>query len=585
MNVNIFEFWYVFIPIGLAIGAGGYLVRKIIFRQWRLKNALQLERIRRKEIETLNQTKQQFFTNISHELRTPLTLILGPLEQLLASHNLPAKEREQIREIHRNSEKLERLITQLLDFTKVGSGKMKLNSQPVEIIQFTREVIAPFTDFARRYGIAFFVESSVPHLHTELDIEKLDKILYNLLSNAFKFTPKGGTVELNVDVSFPSKSEKNSELRFVVKDTGVGIPLHQQAHIFERFFQANQAQYLKQSGTGIGLALTKDLVELHGGRLSLESTEGKGSIFTAFIPFVHGSNETPNSQQSIVLAEVKDPAQLSRLGKKVPTSLLNKNNPTQPTVLIIEDDPEVCKFIQQCLDDEYRIETAADGIAGLMLATQLAPDMIISDVMMPRMDGLELCTKLKTDIHTSHIPIILLTARTNFEYQLEGLKIGADDYLMKPFSPQLLIARVKNLVATRKQLRMKFGQLLEIDAANFTHSSSDERFLQSLLDIVSNRLADSQFSVKELASETGMSHSVLYRKIKALTGLTAKEFIINLRLKHAAKLLKTQEMNVSEVAFAVGFNDPKYFSTAFRKYFNMSPTQFLVAPSIDQEKN
>ena len=571
--------------LGLIFGLGGYLIWRFRTRQWQLKNALHLERIRRKEIEALNQTKLDFFTNISHELRTPLTLILGPLEQLLASHNLPVKEREQIRLIHRNTEKLERLISQLLDFTKIGSGKMTIQPKRVDIIQLVREVIEPFSDFAKRYGVSFNATSTVPTLEMEVDVEKVDKILYNLLSNAFKFTPKGGEVEMCLGVSQFNKPNSTPTFDLRISDTGIGIPDHQQKHIFERFYQVSQEKRMKQSGTGIGLALTKDLVELHGGTLTLESQEGIGSTFFIQFPLSDTYEQKTLSHSRLVLAEVKDPTQPNGKSKSVVFSKLKMPNSQKPKALVIEDDPEVSHFITQCLESKFQVETAADGIAGLLLATQMAPEIIISDVVMPKMGGLELCAKLKTDIHTSHIPIILLTARTSFEFQLEGLKIGADDYLMKPFSPQLLMARIENLIQARARLRSKFGELLEIDPAALTHSSSDERFFQQLLSIVSERMPDPEFSVKELASVTGMSHSVLYRKIKALTGFTAKEFIVNLRLKKAAKLLKTQEMAVSEVAFAVGFNDPRYFSTVFRKYFDMSPTQFLSSPALNKENN
>ena len=549
--------WAYFLYSALALGLL-LLSRHYTLSRLRLQHDLKLERLRREKTEELEQAKQRFFTNISHELRTPLTLILGPLEQLMAQSAAPA--RETLGYMQRNTRRLLRLINQLMDFSKVESGNMQLELANGDLIEAVRQTAGAFTDLAHRGGIDFQQVYPAGSCQARFDLEKVDQILYNLLSNAFKYTGKGGGVVLRVDL--PATLSAGAPLRISVRDTGPGIPLAEQARVFERYYQVPGEQH--RHGTGIGLALSQELARLHGGQIELESQPGQGSQFTLVLPYETGTGPITLPAGEAMPAPEPRPAVVP---VAVPAGA--------PLVLVVEDQDEVRDFLLSCLQASYRLLAASEGETALRLARTERPDLILSDVMMPGMDGLSLCRHLKTDLATSHIPVILLTARAAPAHQVEGWETGADGYLAKPFHPEVLQAHIANLIRSRQQLRSRFAGG-DVEAGALAANATDERFLQDLVARVEAHLPEPEFRIQELAREMGMSHSGLYRKIKALTGQTAKEFLVNLRLRRAVGLLGEGQLNVSEVAFAVGFSDPKYFSTAFKKQYGCSPSAYPV---------
>ncbi|MEL6853325.1 MAG: hybrid sensor histidine kinase/response regulator transcription factor, partial [Bacteroidota bacterium] len=560
---------YVLIGLGLLFG-----LRKFTHAQWTLKHNLRLERMRREKIEELNQAKLAFFTNVSHELRTPLTMIMGPLEQLKRIGQKNPEASEQLNLMHRNADRLLRLINQLLDFTKVDTSVQEPNLAYGEVRSTIQQIVIPFKDFAVRQKVHFLEKTAFSALWMNLDQEKLDKILYNLLSNAFKFTPQGGQVKLSMWVE---EKENGPYLHLGVADTGVGIPGEEKAKIFDRFYQGENGSRIQEVGTGIGLALTMELVRVLGGEIEVESEEGRGTNFIVSLPLGEGyelKEMDAGMEEHILASPVARPSVPFMVAEAI------SGNPQEvgerPKVLIIEDNPDVRTFLRLSLEQQFLIEEAVSGEEGLLVMQDSTPDLVVCDVMMPQMDGIEVTKRIKSNLRYSHVPVILLTAQTALEYKLQGLEMGADDYIAKPFHPEILRARIHNLISNRRQLHHRFVQMNPFAEVQLTANPTDERFMRSVLELMHERMGDPGFSVKELASAIGMSHSVLYRKIKGLTGLNAKEFMVNLRLHKAAQLLKQPGIKVSEVAFEVGFNDPRYFSTAFRKQFKLSPSQYMA---------
>ncbi len=511
------------------------------------------------KLRELDQAKSHFFANISHEFRTPLALILGPLKDKL-NQNLTTEERKDVSVMHRSAERLQRLINQLLDLSKLESNRLKLNLEPLNIGFFLKAILSSFSSHAEQRQITYLLQVPQEQIWGQFDRDKLEKIVYNLVSNAFKFTPNGG--DISVVAICGSK-----ELSIIVEDNGCGIPKENLPQIFNRFYQADDSNTRNHEGTGIGLALTKELVELSNGSIEVSSWQGKGTIFKVLLPYQPVAE--PAFQGSPIMTTPVDvgtafipPAFTPEMGYG-----------EKPMVLLVEDHHELRGYIKSHLSD-YTILEAADGEAGLQTALKQVPDLIISDVMMPKMDGVCLVQALKSDQKTSHIPVILLTAKADIASKLEGLHTGADDYLTKPFNGQELQVRCQNLIEQRRLLRERFSNTMVLKPKEIAITSVDETFLTRVMEILEQHMDNSDFSVEIFQREIGMSRMQLHRKLKALTNYSTTEFIRIQRLQRAAQMLGDSDLPVSDICYQVGFNNKSYFSKCFKEQFGITPSAY-----------
>ena len=554
--------------------------------QQRLKHELALERLESEKLLELDQLKSRFFANISHEFRTPLSLILGPLEQLMHKrehHN--KRELEHYSLMQRNGQRLLQLINQLLDISKIEAGSMKVQLQDTDLVKELRICVASFASLAESKGIELQFQSEQEQLLASTDSDKLQKILYNLLSNACKFTPAGGSI--SVWLQGPALAADAPLLPYIeigVEDSGRGIAAYEQEKIFDRFYQVEGSHTNTTEGTGIGLALTRELVHLLKGQISVSSELGKGSCFKVRLPLLvqQEGMDAAASQTTVARAVPVGTA----AGEVTADKDRDSESCTQlkkPLLLIVEDNAELRRFIGDCFAGEYSLQEAADGVEGFELAVQQIPDLIISDLMMPRRNGNELCTLLKEDERTSHIPFILLTAKASTQSRLEGLGLGADDYLTKPFIAEELRVRVKNLIEQRRKLRERFSQTSILQPSAIAVSSADERFIQRALAVVEQHMANEDFSVESFGQEIGMSRMQLHRKLTALTGQSSSEFIRTIRLQRAASLLQQRWGNVADVAYAVGYQNLSYFSKCFKEVYQQTPSEYAASHAADQQ--
>ena len=537
-------------------------------------------------VELLKKAKgarDRFFANISHEFRTPLTLILGPANKLL-NEEKDSSKRDELKLIHRSANRLYELVNQLLDLSKLESGKMKLKTKPVNVNLLFKELVLSFIPYAERKKIALRFVPTRKQLIAYFDRDKIEKIITNILSNSFKFTAENGEVIVKVkSSSFPSsiKEElKEDSVEISISDTGIGIPEDRIDKIFYRFYQVDGSQTREQEGTGIGLALTKELVELHKGEIEVDSKEGEGTTFTIRLPLGKDHlkpDEFCESEEMIFEEREKlifDNSILASIQKVDKTDIGSISEEDKPLLLIIEDNADVLYYMKGFLIDEYKIFEAVDGEDGLKKSLKYIPDIIISDIMMPKMDGFELCEKLKTDERTSHIPIILLTAKATSKDKIEGYEVGADDYIMKPFDANVLKVRVKNLIEQRKKLREHFRKegLFNLESEHL--NTVDRSFLQRVNNIISKNLSDASFGVEAFANEIALSRVTLHKKLVALVDESPGELIKRIRLNKAAKHIEHRTGNLSEIALEVGFNNPGHFSEAFKKQFGVTPSQY-----------
>lgn len=552
---------------------------KIRYERIQAKNQLKLERMAREKEHELTQLKMQFFTNISHEFRTPLSLIIAPLESLTSDSDIPLKIREQLSVTYRNARRMMRLVNELMDFRKLEEGKIKLNVENTEIIAFISDIAASFMDISRKRNISFTVDSTAPSCEGWIDQDKIETILINLLSNAFKFVNDGGQVRILVRVVNNGQSKNNGVqhkeggkfLELIVADNGIGISSKELPHIFEKFYQAKSSDVKKTSGTGIGLALVKGLVELHHGRITAESIPDQETRFTVKLPIERSEyNEyelaparTVESEPGTTHEEITDSEEE------------NLKESEKPQILIVEDNDELRDYLARELGKNFIIMQSGDGREGVDMALEKIPDLIVSDIVMPGRNGLELCHELKSDIRTSHIPIILLTAKTTIEDQIAGIKTGADVYLPKPFNIRLLKVQIKKLIEQRRKLYAYFSQNVYIMPAKVTENEMDQAFLQKAIDHVIQNITDTQLNVEALADLFNISRSQVYRKIKALTGKTAVEFIRTIRLKQALKLMETKKYTLAEIAYLTGFTSPSYFTRSFKEQYGKAPSEYL----------
>ena len=529
----------------LLIGIMVYIYRTILMK--------------RRIEEDANKAKLQFFTNISHELRTPLTLIADPVNYIIHDDNLNSQQRSMLQIVQRNVLVLTQLVSEILDFRKVQNGKMELRLSDFNLSENMKQWIMLFSASAQKKHIA--ISMNAPDVvMLRADQDKIERICYNLLSNALKYTSEGGEITLTA-------KEEDGRVMISVADNGCGISSDELPYIFDRFYQAKNAG----RGTGIGLAIVKAFTELHHGEVSATSVEGKGSTFTIHIP-VRQKGEVTN-QPTEKIEQLVEPSSAQEVPNQARhiDELIQPYQTDKPEVLIIDDNIDIRTYLRSVLSEKYNVSEAADGKVGLELARKIVPDIVLSDIMMPVMDGLAFCRQLKTDKAISHIPVILLTARSLDEQRAEGYEHGADAYLSKPFSLRLLFSRIDNLIQSRKKLSKLFSNSDENDAFEKLSNETDKTFAAQLRKIIQDNLSDNEFNVERIGDEIGLSRVQLYRKVKALTGYSPVEMLRKARLTRARHLLRTTEKTVSEVAYAVGFSTPSYFSKCYKDEFGESP--------------
>jgi signal transduction histidine kinase/ligand-binding sensor domain-containing protein/DNA-binding response OmpR family regulator len=575
-----------------------FLARRSIQVRERLNFRLEQERQEARRLHELNRMKTRFFTNVSHEFRTPLTLILTPLNRLIDS--LPeGQQKSQLLLVHRNARRLLNLVNQLLDFRKMETRQIPLHLTPGEVVAFVREVAASFSDLAEQKQIAFTFHAATDRFPTRFDHDKLEKIVLNLLSNAFKFTLKGGRIVVRLEVK---EKEAQHELAISVEDDGIGIPKENQEQIFESFFQHQIPGTMVNQGSGIGLALTKEFVKLMGGTITVASAPGTGSCFTVLLPLQAAADLPalpPATQEAAPAAAVENPAdtpgQEDIQSPEAAGRAEDTHNPEpagsrpapdgrpgnqgrrpakKPVLLLVEDNEDFRFYLQDNLKEYYQIAEAANGREGWSQVLALMPDLVVSDVAMPEMDGVALCRKIKADTRTSHIPVILLTANSSEENVLEGYKTGANDYITKPFNFEILQSRIRNLVNLQASIRQSFQQYLDVNPQQINITSLDEKFIVSAIELVEKNMDNPNFSVEDMGRQLGLSRTSLYKKILSLTGKSPLEFIRVLRLKRAAQLLVESQLSVAEIAAEVGFNTVKYFTKYFKEEFNCLPSAY-----------
>lgn len=518
------------------------------------------------QLEEATHAKLVFFTNISHDFRTPLTLVADPVEHLLADKTLSDDQHRMLLLVQRNVNILLRLVNQILDFRKYENGKMEYTPVPVDILSSFKGWNESFLAAARKKHIHFSFDNMLDtDYHTLADVEKLERIYFNLLSNAFKFTPENGKVTVRLSAL---TKEDDRWIRFTVSNTGSMISAEHIRNIFDRFYKID----MHHAGSGIGLALVKAFVELHGGTISVESDEKQGTVFTVDLPVRTCACETSSLEES----PVSSVSEASPLNDALPIEEeeLEKNyDSSKPSVLIIDDNVDIRSYVHGLLHTDYTVIEAADGSEGIRKAMKYVPDLIISDVMMPGIDGIECCRRLKSELQTCHIPVILLTACSLDEQKIQGYDGGADSYISKPFSSQLLLARVRNLIDSHRRLKQFFGggqALAKEDVCDM-----DKDFVEKFKALIDAKMGDSGLNVEDLGKEMGLSRVQLYRKIKSLTNYSPNELLRIARLKRAASLLASSDMTVAEIGYEVGFSSPSYFAKCYKEQFGESPTDLL----------
>lgn len=541
------------------------LISQFFVYRAKLRTNLEMAKLGKEKEHELNEAKLRFFTNISHELRTPLTLILSPITEILNGFKLDSGLKEKLTYVEKNANKLLDLINQLLDFRKADQGELKLRVAKGDFIKFAREIFLSFKGYAETQGVIYDFETLCDSIDLTYDRDKMEIVLCNLLSNAFKFTSANGKINIAI-------SEDADHCIITVKDTGKGISKEYQDKIFNRFFQIQDSESVKVTGSGIGLALSHRIVQLHHGNIEVKSSIGRGSKFIVKIP-----KGIEHFEKNDFMDDFKRSEEINHHKKGiVEIETITQDEKAQATLLIIDDNSDILSYQKSLFEGAgYKVDIAVNGLEGMNKAFNVIPDLIISDLMMPEMDGIELCEKLKSDIRTSHIPFILLTARTSTVHEVDGLETGADDYVRKPFDAKVIISRVASLLENRHKVRMYFVNKMRFESGVVIEPiNKEEQFIEDLYERVGNSLHDKTFSVEVLANELCMSQSTLYRKIKSLTGLSIAGFIRSVRLKKSTDILLTEDIKLSAVAYAVGFNDYKYFKKSFIEQYGISPKEF-----------
>jgi len=543
------------------------IARRIASSMIQLRNKVVIE-------HRLSELKMGFFTDVSHELRTPLTLILGPLDEISKHESLSQQGKQYVALIDKNARRILRLINHILDFRKVEEKKMKLQLSQVDMGSFLGDIASHFKALAREKIIIFnFVaENELPDAW--IDEEKMDIVIFNLLSNAFKFTPEGKKITVTLSSLSPESS-----YTITVEDQGIGISPEKLPLLFNRFTTIDQGNNLQQKGTGIGLALSKELVVLHKGNIKVESVLNVGTKFT--VTLQSGCTQYLEGEVTFMPCNQSYNPLLPIVHEQYPTQnelkMSEFADENAPLLLLVEDHVELRNFLSIQFRKKFRIIEAVDGVDGLEKAKSELPDLIVSDIMMPNMDGIQLLDQLKNDFQTSHIPIILLSAKSSVENQIEGIRYGADAYLTKPFSPDILGAQVENLIQQRRKLLERYSgekRVVELNPQEVVITSKDEEFIKQVLKIVEENIPNSDFNIDEIASVVGLGRSTFFKKLKGLTGMAPVELVREIRIKRAVQLLKSGEYSISEIAFLTGFNSAGYFSTCFKEKHHQSPSEF-----------
>ncbi|WP_347158393.1 two-component regulator propeller domain-containing protein [Pontibacter chitinilyticus] len=551
------------------------VARKLELQRARSKFLVEQQRREAQQLHELDMMKIKFLTNVSHEFRTPLSLILAPIDKLLNS-TTDQQQQQQFQMINRNAKRLLNLVNQLLDFRKIEVDEISFHPAEGNVVKFVQEAVYSFSDLSEKKNIALTFHSALEELQVSFDMDKMEKILFNLLSNAFKFTPEFGRIE--VELGFfdnDSSSEGIKILEIKVKDTGIGIPKEKQAKVFERFFRDDVPDNILNQGSGIGLSITKEFVKVHGGIITVDSEPGKGSCFKVSLPVkelnycVLPVAEMANSEEQQVVVE------------PVPVAGAN----SVPVVLLVEDNEDFRFYLKDNLQEHFTIIEAKDGKEGWQKALSHMPDLIVSDLMMPQLNGIEFCQKIKQDPRTSHIPFILVTAHASEEQKLKGLNIGANDYVTKPFNFLILFSRIKNLIKQNEQLQKVFERKISVQTTEEQIVSLDDKLIQNAIKVVEENLSEPDFSVEALSKELAVSRVHLYKKMVAITGQSPVEFIRKIRLKHAAQLLEKSQLTVAEVAYKVGFNNRKYFTKYFKDEYKILPSLYAESKQQESEKH
>ena len=562
---------------------GIYFLNKITQSRIKDKQLVTNERNNRLLEKELNEKKLQFFTNISHEFRTPLSLIIGPLEDIIKndSSSLTERIKNKHNTIHKNTNRLYRLINELLDFRKLELDKVRIKVRELNLAVFTKNVTSHFKEEAFIRNIHLSVDTDIQDISVWADESMLEKIIFNILSNAFKVTPEGGAITIDlsskedlVNLPLANDKEKIKAIEIAISDTGPGLKEEQIKKIFERFYRVDNLNKGYYGGTGIGLEVVQSFVKLHKGKIKVKSELGTGTTFTIVLPL---SNEYYSENERLTetvkdLVKEEEAFLIPETSKNIGKEIKEKQNVTSHTLLIVEDNTELRNYLKTELKSQYKILLAKNGKEGLQLAKEFLPDIIMTDVIMPEMDGFMFCKHIKSDIKTSHIPLLMLTAKTTIDNRKEGIEKGADAYMVKPFDMGLLKLRLSQLITSRQLIFNKyFNVISDLDTTNTT--SMDKEFIEKVLSYINESIGDPNLNVESLASQLNLSRSQFYRKIKALTNQTANEFIRNIRLLRAKQIIETGNSNISEVCYKVGFSSPSYFTKCFKSYFGVLPKE------------
>lgn len=575
--------WYAYLFYVIALAAIIYGILYYVNIKRNLEAGLKMKQLEKQKQEEFHQAKIRLFTNFSHELRTPLMLIITPFEELVKRVDIPAELHDKLSIIYKNAQKLLLLVNQLMDLHKNQAGSMDLKVSEGDICEYIKEIYYAFNQIALTNEVKFTLNCTPKTINGWFDKSLLEKVVFNLLSNAFKYTASGESVLMEVsEVTLkeldPKQTDglyKDENIHYVilkVKDSGKGIEEGEADKIFTPFYQIPETSGINLSGTGIGLSLVYTIVQLHRGVIYVDHTETKGACFVVILPVSRSafSEEQIESREIDKIAEITNTEDIS-VSLPVPE---NKDQPKYK-ILLVEDDKDVRDYLKKSLEAEYIVIEAADGVRAYEKVVQDFPDLVLSDIMMPKRDGLELCTMIKNDIRIGHIPVILMTARSMVVHIKEGFQAGADDYIVKPFNMDVLQTRIRSLLASREQLKKLYGKRFSPDVMGIEVKSADERFSQKLFDVIEKNISNEKLDVELLCTEIGISRANLYRKLKSITELSPMELIRNKRLEMAAKLLKESEMNVSEIASHLGFNSHSYFSNSFKTFYGCTPTEFV----------
>jgi len=585
--------WYAFLLYGLLAAGGVYAIVYYFNTRRRLREKLRMEQKEKQQQEEFHQAKMRLFTNFAHELRTPLMLIITPFEELVKRVDLGAELRDKLGIIYKNAQRLLLLVNQLMDLQKNQSGTMKLQVTENNVYEFVTEIYCAFNQIAQTNEIAFTLDCKDREFRAWYDKVLLEKVVFNLLSNAFKYTPAGKDITISVEHIPAGELEEEFRrevapsamyMKLQVVDAGCGIPPQERDKVFTPFYQVPETSGVNVPGTGIGLSLVYSIVKLHKGVICIEDRDDgqEGARFIVLLP-VSREAFTEEETEAMPMETIGDTAFAQPLEEPQPSGI-GDLAPKKPVILLVEDDKDVREYLHKSLENEYEIIEATNGVKGYDKAVQHFPDLVLSDIMMPKRNGLELCSMIKNDIRIGHIPVILMTARSMVIHIKEGFQAGADDYVIKPFSMDVLRIRIQSLLQSREQLKKLYGKRFSPEVVGVSSTSADERFSQKLYEIIEKNISDQNLGIEMLCEQIGISRANLYRKIKAISELSPTELIRNKRLEVALRYLKETDMSVSEVATLLGFNSHSYFSNSFKAFYGFTPTEFVQMNGMNKEK-